>query len=130
MPAAWGRITAGEILFSTNGKKISGDSGKVLSGISTDSRSIHPGELFWALKGERFDGHDFVLKAIENGAAGIVVQKDWRNSEVVSKILRDGEIGKVKNTYYADQYKETFKNLPELIDFIDKKIEQENAPKI
>jgi UDP-N-acetylmuramoyl-tripeptide--D-alanyl-D-alanine ligase len=92
MPAAWGQITAGEILSPTKGKRISGNSGTVLSGISTDSRSIKPGELFWALKGERFDGHDFALKAIENGAAGIVVQKDWWNSEVAAKLLSNSRI--------------------------------------
>jgi UDP-N-acetylmuramoyl-tripeptide--D-alanyl-D-alanine ligase len=92
MPAAWGQITAVEILSPTKGKRISGNSGTVLSGISTDSRSINPGELFWALKGERFDGHDFALKAIENGAAGIVVQKEWWNSEVAAKLLSNSRI--------------------------------------
>ena len=81
MPATWGKIAAGEILSPTNGNRVSGNSENVLSGISTDSRSIKPVELFWALKGERFDGHDFALKAIENGAAGIVVQKDYWKSE-------------------------------------------------
>jgi UDP-N-acetylmuramoyl-tripeptide--D-alanyl-D-alanine ligase len=92
MPAAWGQITAREILSPTKGKRISGDSGTVLSGISTDSRNINTGELFWALKGERFDGHDFVLKAIKNGAAGIVVQKDWWNPEVATKLLSNSRI--------------------------------------
>jgi len=85
MPAAWGKIAAGEILSPTNGNRVSGNSETVLSGISTDSRSIKPGELFWALKGERFDGHDFALKTIGLGAAGILVQKDWWNSEVATK---------------------------------------------
>ena len=87
MPPAWGQITTGEILSPTKGKRISGNAGTVLSGISTDSRNINPGELFLALKGERFDGHDFALKAIDNGAAGIVIQKDWWNSEVAAKLL-------------------------------------------
>ncbi len=97
MPAAWGQTTAGEIVSPTNGKLISGDSGIVLSGISTDSRNINQGELFWALKGERFDGHDFVLKAIENGAAGIVVQKDWWNREVATKLLPNSRIPAIIN---------------------------------
>ena len=92
MPPVWGEITAGEIISPLNGDRVSGNSETVLSGISTDSRSIKPGELFWALKGEQYDGHDFALKAIEQGAAGIVVQKDWWNSEVATKRLSNSRI--------------------------------------
>lgn len=42
-------------------------------GISTDTRSIRDGELFFALQGPNFDGHDYVAKARANGAAGAVV---------------------------------------------------------
>ena len=45
-------------------------------GYSIDSRTIHPGELFFAVKGERFDGHDFVEQAMNAGAVGAVVRKD------------------------------------------------------
>ena len=43
------------------------------AGVSTDSRSIERGMLFVALKGERFDGHEFVAAAAARGAAGAVV---------------------------------------------------------
>ena len=46
-----------------------------LVGYSIDSRTILPGELFFAVKGERFDGHDFVTAAAERGAAAAVVSK-------------------------------------------------------
>jgi murE/murF fusion protein len=46
-----------------------------LTWVSIDSRSIGPGEIFIALKGERFDGHDFVKAAIEAGAALVVVDR-------------------------------------------------------
>lgn len=46
-----------------------------LAGYSIDSRTIGPGELFFAVKGERFDGHDFVAAAAERGAAGAVVSR-------------------------------------------------------
>ncbi|MDR3221282.1 MAG: UDP-N-acetylmuramoyl-tripeptide--D-alanyl-D-alanine ligase [Candidatus Accumulibacter sp.] len=42
------------------------------SGVSTDSRGVLAGELFVALRGERFDGHDFVAAAYERGAAAAV----------------------------------------------------------
>jgi UDP-N-acetylmuramyl pentapeptide synthase len=40
---------------------------------SIDSRTVRPGELFFAVKGERFDGHDFVASALENRAVAAVV---------------------------------------------------------
>ena len=46
-------------------------------GISIDSRTIRPGEVFVALRGERFDGHDFVPDVIAIGAAGVVVDSEW-----------------------------------------------------
>lgn len=45
------------------------------SSITTDSRSIGAGQLFVALVGENFDGHDFVVSAIERGASAVVVSK-------------------------------------------------------
>jgi UDP-N-acetylmuramoyl-tripeptide--D-alanyl-D-alanine ligase len=49
---------------------------EVALGYSIDSRTIQPGELFFAVKGERFDGHDFVHQALERGAVSAVVRKD------------------------------------------------------
>ena len=43
------------------------------SGVTTDSRQVHPGELYVALVGDRFDGHDFVDAAVAGGATGAVV---------------------------------------------------------
>jgi len=45
-------------------------------GYSIDSRTIQPGELFFAVKGERMDGHDFVSQALGRGAVAAVVGKD------------------------------------------------------
>jgi UDP-N-acetylmuramoyl-tripeptide--D-alanyl-D-alanine ligase len=45
-------------------------------GYSIDSRTLQPGELFFAVKGERLDGHDFVEQALNRGAVGAVVRKD------------------------------------------------------
>ena len=77
MSIAWGEITAEEILSPINGTLFSGKRHTVLAGVSTDSRKIRPGELFWALKGKRYDGHEFVEKALDSGAAGIVVQEGY-----------------------------------------------------
>jgi len=52
------------------------DDEKILSGINTDSRTIRPGELFVALRGDTFDGHDFLSQAFERGATAAVVASD------------------------------------------------------
>ena len=55
-----------------------------VGGVSTDSRSVAAGEVFFALTGERFDGHDFVAPALERGAAAAVVD------QARAEALRDG----------------------------------------
>ncbi|SPD73622.1 UDP-N-acetylmuramoyl-tripeptide--D-alanyl-D-alanine ligase [uncultured Desulfobacterium sp.] len=77
MSAQWGKITAEEVLGPIKGRWISGKRHTVFSGLSTDSRNIRQGDLFWALRGERFDGHDFAQKAFDQGAAGAVVEGDY-----------------------------------------------------
>jgi UDP-N-acetylmuramoyl-tripeptide--D-alanyl-D-alanine ligase len=47
-----------------------------VSGYSIDSRSVGTGQLFFAVKGERLDGHDFVGEALEKGAVAAIVRKD------------------------------------------------------
>lgn len=48
-----------------------------LSQISTDSRSIEPGDVFIAIKGESFDGHSFIRSALDKGAAFVVCEKHY-----------------------------------------------------
>ncbi|MGB1000520.1 MAG: UDP-N-acetylmuramoyl-tripeptide--D-alanyl-D-alanine ligase [Synechococcus sp. MED-G67] len=45
--------------------------------ISTDSRALQPGDLFIPLRGERFDGHDFLDAAVSVGVAGALIARDW-----------------------------------------------------
>jgi MurE/MurF fusion protein len=47
----------------------------VLAGVSTDSRAIEPGSLFVALKGNNFDGHEYVDAALRAGAAGALIEE-------------------------------------------------------
>jgi UDP-N-acetylmuramoyl-tripeptide--D-alanyl-D-alanine ligase len=49
---------------------------EVAQGYSIDSRTIQPGELFFAVKGDRLDGHDYVQQALQRGAVSAVVRKD------------------------------------------------------
>jgi UDP-N-acetylmuramoyl-tripeptide--D-alanyl-D-alanine ligase len=56
---------------------VSGDPDRECSGVSIDTRTLAPGELFVAVRGERFDGAAFAAAAIEKGAAGVVVPRGW-----------------------------------------------------
>src|SRR6266481_8148712 len=55
----------------------SGDGTVVIDKVSTDSRTIKPGELFVALRGENFAGHDFIEAGAKAGAAGALVDVNW-----------------------------------------------------
>ena len=52
------------------------DGRETVQGYSIDSRTVQPGELFFAVKGERLDGHDFVEQALSRGAIAAAVRKD------------------------------------------------------
>ena len=54
-----------------------GDGTVVINKVSTDSRTIKPGELFVALRGENFEGHDFVEASAKAGATGALVDLNW-----------------------------------------------------
>lgn len=68
-------FTCGEILAATGGILQAGTGQENFTGVSTDSRTLQQGDLFIALVGEHFDGHNFVAAAIEAGAAGVVVSR-------------------------------------------------------
>ena len=51
-----------------------------LAGVTTDSRAVRPGQAFIALRGEKFDGHDFLLDAAKSGAAMLVVDRPLPSS--------------------------------------------------
>jgi UDP-N-acetylmuramoyl-tripeptide--D-alanyl-D-alanine ligase len=61
--------------------------GAVVSGVSTDTRSLKKGDLFVALAGPNFDGHDYALEAVEKGAAALMVARDIDSS--VPQIIVD-----------------------------------------
>lgn len=70
---AWG---VSDILSAVGGVSLGGNSDRLFSGISIDSRTISPKALFVAIRGERLDGHRYLEQAIARGAAGIVVERD------------------------------------------------------
>lgn len=60
---------------------------KQCGSVTTDSRSIKGGELFFALKGENFDGNEYAMKALEAGAAYAVVNKDSSVASIADERL-------------------------------------------
>src|SRR5881396_1185196 len=59
----------------------------IAEGYSIDSRTLRPGDLFFAVKGERLDGHDFVEQAFSKGAVAAVVRKDQLGKYLVNTPL-------------------------------------------
>ncbi len=58
-------------------------------GITTDTRSIQPGEVFLALRGEKFDGHDFVRSAINQGAIAAIVDAQFEAADLPILVVSD-----------------------------------------
>src|SRR5262249_17336550 len=52
-----------------------GDADRQFSGVSIDTPTLTPGDLFVAIRGDRFDGSEFAQPAIERGAAGVVLPR-------------------------------------------------------
>lgn len=69
-------MLTGEDIIKATGGKLASESVKSFSGVSIDSRTIKKGEIFFALKGQRFDGHDFIKDAISREAGGVVVERE------------------------------------------------------
>ena len=72
MSALW---TVEELLGATNGRPL-GNLPEEISGISIDSRSLNKGDAFFAIKGDRVDGHDFASAAMAAGAGLLVVAEE------------------------------------------------------
>src|ERR1041385_8640759 len=77
-------LTLSQIAHFAGGSLSAGDARVVIEKVSTDSRTLKPGELFVAVRGENFDGHNFIESAAKAGAAGAIVESTW-NGKVPKK---------------------------------------------
>jgi UDP-N-acetylmuramoyl-tripeptide--D-alanyl-D-alanine ligase len=68
-----------DVVLATGGTLIQGDPAIVIDSVSTDSRDVKSGDLFIALKGERFDGHDFIGEAVNKGVKAVVTSLVMNN---------------------------------------------------
>lgn len=86
-------LTLGEIAEIVGGRLLGGDPGAAVTGsVEFDSRSIKRGGLFLALPGERVDGHDYVARALDSGAAAALVAREIDGAKgaqiVVPEVIR------------------------------------------
>lgn len=75
--------------------------------IKADSRLVRDGDIFVAIKGHTVDGHDYIEKAIENGAKKIIAEHGKYSVE--TEIVEDSE--KYLNDYLVKNYSDEFKNI-------------------
>ena len=93
-------FTTEEIARVTGGR-LSGENCEVKS-VSTDTRSIGQGALFIAVKGESFDGNDFLEKAFQNGAAAVMTEREKLDFACEKPVIfvRDTRAAR----YYRDKF--------------------------
>ena len=71
-------LSLAQIAKLAGGSISADDTSVIVSRISTDSRSLRAGDLFVPLRGENFDGHKFIDQTAERGAAGAIVEENWK----------------------------------------------------
>lgn len=92
-------FTDAEVVLATGARILQqGRRDMLYRNVTTDTRTVGEDDLFAALKGEKFDGHDFIEQAVSDGAAGVIV-------EDTARLYPDGDytIFVVKNTRKAYQ---------------------------
>jgi UDP-N-acetylmuramoyl-tripeptide--D-alanyl-D-alanine ligase len=72
------RLTLSQIAVFAGGSLSQGDGHTFVSKVTTDSRTLQRGELFAALRGEKFDGHNFIEGVARAGAAGAIIDVYWK----------------------------------------------------
>lgn len=86
-----------DIALATGGRIIGQKTGEI-TGISTDSRNVTPGQLFVPLRGEHFDGHAFVAEVAEKGISTVLAEEQWLKGHTLPDTL---DCIAVKNSLHA-----------------------------
>jgi UDP-N-acetylmuramoyl-tripeptide--D-alanyl-D-alanine ligase len=91
-------LSIDQIAQFANAVRQNGRDARLITNLSTDSRTVRPGDLFVALRGENFDGHKFVEQATQRGAVGAIVETEW-----TGKSSPDFSLLRVSDTLLAYQ---------------------------
>ena len=95
-----------ELLKNVKPLAIAGDAGVEITGVNIDSRRIAPGHLFVAIKGTQTDGHAYIGKAVELGAAAVLCEEmpEERKESVTYVTVESTEaaVGPVATLFYGD----------------------------
>ena len=102
-------FSCAQILKATRGKLISGSKSVPIRSISIDSRTIKRQEAFLAIKGNNFDGHDYITQAIKKGASCIIKEEKNKN--------------KVRGSVACIEVKDTLKALGDIAGFWRKRFD-------
>lgn len=97
------KYTTGEIARITGGKLYKLKGNEVVTGVSIDSRTIKKGDIFFGIRGERFDGTQFSKEAVEKGAICAVIP-EFKKTEGVPSILVDEPVmamGRLARSYLS-----------------------------
>ncbi len=94
-------LTALDILYATKGMLLQGGTAVSFNGVTIDSRTAKDGNLFLCLKGERFDGHDFVAEAVARGISGLLVRRGWWAEQASRNIFTPIVVIEVDDTITA-----------------------------
>ena len=92
------KLTAKEIESAVNGTVARGANDAVFTGVSIDSRTVAPGNIFFAIRGPRMDGHDFIADSALRGAPGAVVSGNYAPS---AELPENFVLIRVKDTHEA-----------------------------
>ena len=102
-----------EILLSTKGLLLNGNEDNLVESFSIDSRNINNNDFFIAIKGEKFDGNDFIFDVLNKGCKGVIFDK---NIDIDFKKYKDKIFIKVNNSIKALQdmarYKRSLYDIP------------------
>ncbi|HEX2949210.1 MAG TPA: UDP-N-acetylmuramoyl-tripeptide--D-alanyl-D-alanine ligase [Armatimonadota bacterium] len=93
-------FTLEQVLNATSGQLLV-SAQRLFTGVSTDTRTIQPGDLYVALRGERVNGHDFLQQARDKGAAGAIVEESIPGVRRRHTVNGEWTIIEVTDTLYA-----------------------------
>ncbi len=109
-------LSASEVEQATSGTLVSGSGETSIDGIALDTRTINPGDLFIPIKGENYNGHDFLSQALARGACGFL-SAHWDDR------LRQSLGDKFDSSKVAIVVRNTLKALQEIAKHIRKKLD-------